>query len=169
MGDSHRHWELAKFVARTFPEATRVADVAGGHGVVAFFLRELGLASTTIDTRDTGLPRRMRRQLRKRSVAQGRLIEVPRIVADIRELDLSEFDLVVALHPDEATEPTVRAAVEQHKAFAIVPCCVFSLDGVKRSREGWVDYLASLAPGATTDTLPIDGANKVVWRRTPKA
>ena len=81
---------------------------------------------------------------------------------------MGAFDLVVALHPDEATEPTLRAALSSGTDFAIVPCCVFPLDGVKRSRQAWVSYLASLAPDIQTTKLAISGANTVLWRKGEK-
>jgi hypothetical protein len=83
----------------------------------------------------------------------------------VEAVDLSNFDLLVALHPDQATEPALRAAIAHGLDFAIVPCCVFPLDGVKRSRECWLTYLASLAPETQVTTLPIAGANVVLWRR----
>jgi hypothetical protein len=54
--------------------------------------------------------------------------------------------------------------VKHDVGFAIVPCCVFALDGTSYSRQGWLDHLASLAPGCRTHRLPIAGANVVVWR-----
>ena len=35
---------------------------------------------------------------------------------------------LVGLHPDEATEPIIAAALEHNVAFAVVPCCVFPAD-----------------------------------------
>lgn len=35
------------------------------------------------------------------------------------------FSLVVAVHPDQATDPALEYALEAGAAFAIVPCCVF--------------------------------------------
>jgi hypothetical protein len=87
------------------------------------------------------------------------------VVAPVEDTDLRPFDLVVALHPDAATEPAVRAAVAQEIDFAVVPCCVFPLDGIRRSRAAWFTHLASLAPRACVSALPIDGANVVLWRR----
>jgi hypothetical protein len=57
----------------------------------------------------------------------------------------------------------VRAAVAQGVDFAVVPCCVFPLDGIKRSAQEWVAHLAALAPGARMSALPIEGANAVLW------
>ena len=84
-------------------------------------------------------------------------------------MDLRAFDLIVALHPDEATEHVVRAAIALGKDFAVVPCCSFPIDGVRRSTESWREYLASLSSEIVTTRLPVDGANTVLYRRAPRA
>jgi hypothetical protein len=82
--------------------------------------------------------------------------------------------LVVALHPDEATEPAVDVALANRIPFAVVPCCVFSglfPDRVNsrgervRSYESFVAYLAEKHPNCETAVLPVDGMNKVVFLR----
>lgn len=165
MGDSRRCRAFAAFVDDTFPQAQRVVDIAGGRGQLSFWLHELGKEPTIIDPRETRLPGWLRRKLRKQSLYEGRLVQVQRLCKTVEEVDLSGFDLLVAMHPDEATEPALRQALDHDMDFAIVPCCVFPMDGVKRSREEWPLYLASLAPGIETAILPIDGANTVLWRR----
>jgi hypothetical protein len=168
MGDSRRFEVFARFLRTTFPAATTVADVAGGHGELAFWLAERGLRPTIIDPRPATFPRWVHRTLRKRAVrggAGGRPVSIARRLAPVEDVDLRPFDLVAALHPDAATEPAVRAAVAQGVDFAVVPCCVFPLDGVRRSRAAWLAHLASLAPGARVSALPIAGANAVLWWR----
>jgi hypothetical protein len=169
MGDRNRAWDFAHFIDRTFPRATRIADVAGGHGELSYWLQELGRVPVVIEPRDVRIPRWIHRDLRKRAVREGRLTTINRIVAPVEDVDLRAFDLVVGLHPDEATEPAVRAAHAYDLDFAVVPCCVFPLDGRAYSRQGWIDYLATLAPGTRVDQLPITGANAVVWRRRDQA
>ncbi|KAG0374598.1 hypothetical protein BGX24_010184, partial [Mortierella sp. AD032] len=40
--------------------------------------------------------------------------------------------IMIGLHPDQATEPIVRAAIKAGKPFAIIPCCVFGRDNPHR-------------------------------------
>lgn len=167
--DKRRFRAFAEFIQRTYPDARTIADVAGGRGTLSYFLRELGYESTIIDSRDARMPRFMRRSLRKQSMKLGRLVEVPRVVGTVQEVDLRGFDLIVALHPDEATEHAVRSAIALGKDFAVVPCCSFPIDGVRRSTENWREYLASLSPDIVTTTLPVDGANTLLYRRAPRA
>jgi hypothetical protein len=170
MGDPRRFEVFARFLRTTFPTATTVADVAGGHGELAFWLAELGLRPTIVDPRPAAFPRWIQRILRKRAVrggTGGRPAGIDRLLARVDDVGLRAFDLVAALHPDAATEPAVRAAVAQGIDFAVVPCCVFPLDGVRRSRAAWLTHLESLAPGARVGELPIEGANGVLWWRAP--
>ncbi len=169
MGDNQRSRVFAAFIHDTFPQAHRIVDVAGGRGHLSFWLHELGKVPTIIDPCASQLPSWLRRKLRKQSLYEGRLIQVQRLRMAIEEADLKDFDLLVAMHPDEATEPALRQALDKDMDFAIVPCCVFPMDGIKRSRQEWPRYLASLAPGIETGTLPIDGASTVLWRRREQA
>jgi hypothetical protein len=106
----------------------------------------------------------MHKELRRKSADQGRLIQIPRLVQRVQDTDLRAFDLIVALHPDEATEPAVRSAVEFDKDFAVVPCCVFPIDGLKRSVEEWHEYLTSFSPDIVSTELPVNGANTILYR-----
>jgi methyltransferase family protein len=163
MGDVNRAIEFADFLHATFPDSRRIADIAGGHGELSFWLHEFGHTSVVIDPRPSRLPPKLARELRKRAVRTGEVMTIERRTARIEEVDLSEFDLIAALHPDQATEPAIRAAVAAGVAFAVVPCCVFAADGRSYSREGWIDHLAALAPGIRRSTLPISGARTVLW------
>lgn len=165
MGDRSRFREFARFVGEAFPEAKAVADVAGGRGELAYRLLALGKEPTIVDPADRTFPGWIHREIRKRAARGGGIARIPRICSDVRDVDLATFDLVVAMHPDEATEPMLRAALAHGADFAVVPCCVFPLDGVRRTRAEWVEYLASLAPGIRRAELPITGANVVLWRK----
>ncbi|KAG0068196.1 hypothetical protein BGZ92_004947, partial [Podila epicladia] len=48
-----------------------------------------------------------------------------------REL-VASASVLIGLHPDQATEPIVRAALKAGKPFAIIPCCVFGRDNPHR-------------------------------------
>ena len=164
MGDRNRALEFACFIDRTFPAGTRIADVAGGHGELSYWLGKLGRASVVVEPRPCALPRWIQRDLRKRSVREGRLASIEVRRERVQDVDLASFDLLAGLHPDQATEPLVRAAVNAGIDFAVVPCCVFPLDGRHYSYDGWLAHLAGLAPGTRIARLPIAGANTVLWR-----
>lgn len=165
MGDRNRALEFADFLHTTFPQSRCVADVAGGHGELSFWLKEFGHESVVIEPRDSRLPPKLARELRKRAVRTGVVTTISRIAARIEDVDLAGFDLVAGLHPDQATEPAIRAALAAGLDFAVVPCCVFAADESCYTRAEWLDYLVALAPGIRRDELPITGARTVLWRR----
>jgi hypothetical protein len=162
VGDERRFEVFADFICSEFPDARTVMDVAGGGGLLTLELIKRGLKSTVIDPRQTNIPHKVRKQLRKEAMAGAKFRSVRRIRESIETIDLLPFDLVVGMHPDAATEWIVRRAVAAQKAFAVVPCCVMPIDGVHRSLDEWLDYLVSLAPGSRIITLPFDGRNRVV-------
>jgi hypothetical protein len=88
---------------------------------------------------------------------------------------------LVALHPDEATDSVVDAAVSSRKPFCVVPCCVFSrlfphrrVVGGRQGEDGaggrpvctradLVDYLCEKHPAIQRATLPFVGSNTILW------
>ncbi len=165
MGDRARAEVFASFIWKTFPEAVSIADVAGGHGDLSYWLAIGGREPTIIDPRAARFPKWIQRDLRKRRLRGERTNPIRRVVASVEDVELGEFDLVVALHPDQATEPTILGCLASGVDFAIVPCCVFPLDQTRYTREGWVSYLVSLAPGIQSSRLPIRGANLAIFSK----
>lgn len=89
---------------------------------------------------------------------------------------VNDSTLVVALHPDQATDAALDFALERKLPFAIVPCCVYAKEFGKRrladgsrvtSPEQLVEYLhqraASFGADARVETLPFPGKNVVVY------
>jgi hypothetical protein len=82
-------------------------------------------------------------------------------------------DVLVGMHPDQATEPIMDAAIELGKPFAVVPCCVFpELFPERRTKDGdsvrtyvqFLDYLVAKHPDIKLAYLPFKGRNRVVYR-----
>ena len=89
------------------------------------------------------------------------------------ERALAECSVVLGMHPDQATEPIVDAAIELGKPFAVVPCCVFpELFPERRTKDGdsvrtyvqFLDYLVAKHPDIKLAYLPFKGRNRVVYR-----
>lgn len=106
-----------------------------------------------------------------------------------------DSSILIGLHPDQATEPIVRAALKAGKPFAIIPCCVFSRENPHRvllntevkkstvpeelkdgtetttdtrhvsSYDDFVTWLATLHPGIETTWLNFEGMNRVLFWR----
>lgn len=98
-------------------------------------------------------------------------------VDDSNENTKRSFDdcqLVIGMHPDEATDPIVEISLRRNKPFAIVPCCVYwrlfphrrTRDGEQvRSVEQLGEYLVDLAPKGKIRKAELDfpGRNTVLY------
>ena len=87
---------------------------------------------------------------------------------------IRDCDVLVGMHPDQATEPIIDAALSLNKPFAVVPCCVFpdlfpervGVDGAPvRSYAQFLEYLRSKDPGIETAYLPFQGRSRVLYKR----
>lgn len=84
---------------------------------------------------------------------------------------LTNCTAIVALHPDEATETIVDAAIANRIPFCVVPCCVFCRLYPHRRYNGnlvstyddLLDYLQAKDPSIQRSSLPFYGKNIVLW------
>lgn len=89
---------------------------------------------------------------------------------------LSTISVFVGLHSDQATIPIVEAALKAGKAFAVVPCCVFSHDNRSRhlksgelvtTTEQQIQYICEKDTQGRgpiqTAYLDFEGKNRVVY------
>eukprot|EP01130_Rhizamoeba_saxonica_P000231 TRINITY_DN10219_c0_g1_i1.p2 TRINITY_DN10219_c0_g1~~TRINITY_DN10219_c0_g1_i1.p2 ORF type:complete len:132 (-),score=17.29 TRINITY_DN10219_c0_g1_i1:14-409(-) len=90
-----------------------------------------------------------------------------------REVDLlQDIQLVVGLHPDEATEEIVDYGLNNNISFAVVPCCVFPdlfsdryvNDTPVRTYPQFLEYLKQKDSSIKVDHLPIKGRNTVLYK-----
>lgn len=85
---------------------------------------------------------------------------------------LPNCSAIIALHPDEATGLIVEHAVKHRIPFVVVPCCVFSRIFSSRYKpngelvqtyDDLLEWLSSKDPSIRVETLPFDGANRIVF------
>ena len=154
MGDLARHRAFADMIAETWPDrALRVADVAGGHGMLNAELYRRGYRNVvTFD-------KRKKRWTERSHYHYGLFsVDAPR-----------GFDLVVGMHPDAGTDQAIAYAARRRVPFAVVPCCIypsaFPYDG-PRNYEAWCEHLRltakSLDMDVTEEWLSITGRNIVL-------
>ena len=75
-------------------------------------------------------------------------------------------DLIVGMHPDEATGEILLAADRQEKPFAVVPCCAVGRYSQNMARIGypeWIQKLKSIFHCQAWD-LHISGRSTVLFR-----
>lgn len=166
MGDPNRHHVLAAEILRRFPPThfPRVADVAGGQGRLSLLLAAAGYSPVVFDPRATDLPKRERKDVRF-----GRRPGFARLQRRFDpNQDARDFDLVVGLHPDGATEAIVHAAA--HAAVLVVPCCNFWA-GPEIVGRSVVEAIRCVWHARDIqwdeETLPMSGANLVLATRGP--
>ena len=106
-GDEARFEEVAAFVYDRFGHSVRyIADVAGGQGLLSRILnKKYNYDAEVIDPRHYQLVGVKNRECEYRSEMAG------------------FYDLIVGLHPDEATRDVVESA--KTRPVLVVPCCNF--------------------------------------------
>lgn len=105
-GDPHRFAALADFIAERFGDVRYIADVAGGQGLLSRMLNKRhNFEAEVVDPRGW--------------VMKG----VPNRKEEFVPSMAPYYDLIVGLHPDEATRPVVAAAAD--RPAIVVPCCNF--------------------------------------------
>jgi hypothetical protein len=149
MGDSRRFDMFAKLVKRNFnPRQYKfIADIAGGQGYLQLALKENGFENVlTFDVR--------RNRLRKLNYRTRFFDE------SIRD----EFDLIVGMHPDEATDVIIAEAAKRKIPFVICPCCIKPTATVfwgSHAFGSWFDHLKRFAMKlgfiCTEEKLPMNG------------
>lgn len=133
----------------------RVADIAGGKGYLRLALSERGYDCTTFDHR--------------RTYVRGHGKQVYRWFSPAIK---DHFDLLVGLHPDEATDVIILEAARRKMPFMICPCCIkpyaAPFNGSYRSAN-WIKHLETLAVnnGFVVDyrTLRMNGKSLVLIGR----
>jgi hypothetical protein len=131
---------FAQFVVDSFSSEVLshgVLDVAGGRGEVSMALAAVGVTALVIDPREHAgcLNQRLRRVMKKQNLPplQAWHVYFPPDAESLESNAGKEFtpvlqraQVVLGLHPDEATEGVVDWAIEHKRGFCIVPCCVFA-------------------------------------------
>ncbi|KAG0353966.1 hypothetical protein BG005_006825 [Podila minutissima] len=120
-----------------------------------------------------------RRRIKKQQLSQFVVPRLSTLMNDQFEEQypgvLESASILIGMHPDQATEPTVDMALKHRKPFAVVPCCVFAHENPERRlRDGgevnttfdFIQYLMEKESSVPMqkDFLPFDGMNIVVHR-----
>jgi hypothetical protein len=170
---------FADFISEKFAlnASSRIIEVAGGKGDLALLLALKGYRVLLVDPRENSglLSKRQRKQIRKEGADAN--FSTHRAYFgndDATALLISEFqpDIIVGLHPDEATEAIVDSAIANGVPFAVVPCCVYSrifpgrrVDGTAVRTHGQLcRYLTGKKKGVQMEKLVgFSGKTTVVW------
>lgn len=172
-------WLVEALSEERLAAGTGVVDIAGGKGDIPIQLWiQRGIPTTLIDPRPMKLGKYNRKLVAKAETTKYRKMS-PQLLRCLDEETLklhselfAECSLLVGMHPDEATEAIVDAALTLGKPFAIVPCCVMSRvfpdrqcqDGTPvDTYETFVRYLLEKHPSIQSAFLPFAGRNQVLY------
>ncbi len=156
MGDPNRFREFGKLIHERFPDRSqRIADVAGGKGLLQAALRGLGYSSIVSFDKRKGMAKPHRQKFYRYAWFSF-------------NRDEGEFDLVTAMHPDEGTDHAVLYAVKNKVPFVVCPCCILPSATSFWDRKkfpAWVEHLKLLAMethDVSEERMPVHGRNLVL-------
>lgn len=156
---------LYEWLTRSF-KPCKVADVAGGKGLLAYMLRQDGWQSTVIDPLWQELPHKYKDLNKVRHRIKNRRA-VPRISENFKAEHVKHFDLIIGMHAHGCNMQIIKACAKYDKDFALLPCCVIDEPIVKRPgvnwRESLVDYATELGFKVKKVKLNFKGKNIVIY------
>ena len=174
---SLRNSEFANFLVEKFGleniKKGFVLDIAGGKGLVSFFLTtKYGIKCKIIDPRGATLPKSKQKELKKKHI----IIEEERKMFTLNTCDelIKGCSLIIGMHPDEATVDIVDVALAKKINFAVVPCCVFHNKFPDRKLKNGKDvveypdiiqFILEKDNTLKTDFLNIKGRNKIIYKK----
>ncbi|HLF88169.1 MAG TPA: hypothetical protein VI451_04435 [Anaerolineales bacterium] len=124
---------------------SRVADVGGGKGLLAYLLQESGWQATVIDPISQDLPAKFKDLSTNRQTRIPNKVTVPRLVCPF-ELEMAgDFDLLVAMHAHGCNIQLIRAAAEFGREAILLPCCVIGEPLIPPPGVHWIQALVDVA------------------------
>ncbi len=153
-GDPARFPVITDLIMERFGREVRyIADVAGGQGMLTSLLRKQNYDAVVIDPRG------------------WRLRKVPGIEAAFDPVGAGYYDLVVGLHPDEATQAVAMSALITKTV--LIPCCNFwdrsQRLGTLKLVEAIESFLSSHGVAFERITLSLDTPKNIALITTPPA
>jgi hypothetical protein len=136
----------------------RVADVAGGKGLMAYLLQRDGWETCTIDPVNQVLPEKYKDLVADRQIKVAPTEKVRRITAEFHPEMAPEFDLFVALHAHGCNFQLIDVCAEQQKRAILLPCCVIGEPIVPAPGQHWIVCVVeyALAKGLTVEPFRLN-------------
>jgi hypothetical protein len=149
----HECWEVGNLVHRAFPRCTRVADIAAGHGLLAWILVALAASGGAPTSTAVALDVRKPRSADRLAAAITERLPQLKGAVDYVEGSVDAIDasgtLLVGVHAcGSLSDSVLRAAVEADSPVAVLPCC----HSLRKQAEG----LEALGPHLSMEELRND-------------
>lgn len=123
----------------------RVADIAGGKGLLAYLLQQSGWEGVVIDPSPQGLPDKYKDISSDRRVRVPASASVPRIDGGFTGQMARHFDMLVGLHAHGCNVAVIEAAAAYGCGFVLLPCCVIDEPFYPPAGVHWLESLAAYA------------------------
>eukprot|EP00501_MAST-03F_sp_TOSAG23-6_P001493 GSMAST32.ASY1.ANO1.1552.1 assembled CDS len=160
-------WLIDTFSVKKLSRGNGIVDVAGGKGQLSIeFLLLCKIKSTVID------PMLRKTRLNARNAKRLPFFAATDEFVKLNRSILVGASLFVGMHPDQATEAIVDAAIRFNTLCAVVPCCVFPcLFPNRKLRSGFsvttyedfITYLLEKDSRLKKQILPFEGRNIVLY------
>jgi hypothetical protein len=126
-------------------EPSRVADVGGGKGLLAYLLQTSGWQATVIDPVDQRLPDKYKdiESGDRQRIAPEE--SVPRIDQGFEMEMGAQFDLLIGMHAHGCNARIIEAGATYGCGFVLFPCCVIDEPFYPPIGVHWLESLAEYA------------------------
>ena len=158
MGDSRRFEEFSKNIFYKFPpqKFNNVLIVADGNLELSKAMKQRGYNLIIYEPKP-----------RLKSVSKTFLIKVKLIKKWFCREEKIKADLIIGMHPDEATVEILQWASLNKKPFAVVPCCI--LGDIRytincHKFKDWIERLKRINEGTEIEVLKINGKNTMLYK-----
>jgi predicted RNA methylase len=156
MGDITRNEKFATMIKKQFPKAKNVLNIADGKGILSRKLANKDMNIYAVEKKPRFKGNKHKRIIYKQMTFNSN-----------KKLDIDNIDLIVGMHPDEATAEILDYAIINKINFAIVPCCIVGKYSENVSDyKSWINKLSNIAIknrfNVTVLKLNISGKNLAI-------
>ena len=143
----HR-WLIAQFAP------CRVADIAGGKGLLAYLLQRSSWEAVVIDPHPQDLPPKYKDIASGRSRKIGARERVPHLDVPFTANLGAHFDLLVGLHAHGSNAAVIDAAARFDCGYVLLPCCVIDEPFYPVVGTDWLESVADYALQQGRSAMP---------------
>jgi hypothetical protein len=159
MGDSRRFEVFSKNVFYKYnpKKFKRLLVVADGNLELSKCFVRYGYSVTVVEPKP-----------RLKSVSKTFLTKIKLIKKwFVRDDGFKDSDLIVGMHPDEATIEILAWANKNNKPFCVVPCCIMGDSRYTvncHKHRDWIERLSRINTGTQKEILNINGKNTMIFK-----
>lgn len=144
---------LHEWIITNLPKS-RVADVGGGKGLLAYLLQQSAWDATVIDPVPQALPTKYKDFRLNRRVKIGPEESVPRIDQPFAPEMAEQFNLLVSMHAHGCNVQLIDVAAASGKPIILLPCCIIDEPLLPAPGQHWIACLMEYALAKNLTVTP---------------